>query len=155
MTHLVFIIVATAALVACGGTQPPSSPAVGTQDSTDETNEFKLNLSDTAAHARGERPSKIKPSRTEAAIRFIVVDKDKGPVKGVVISLTSPAGKRYYTEETDAEGYAEVLLPIGQKYDLVYLSLGRQDIAAKVDVSDEPKQNIKTTPKKAARRTAA
>lgn len=145
MTNLVFIIVAMAALVACGGTQPTGSPAAGTQDSTDETNEFKLNLSDTAARARGERPSKIKPSRTEAAIRFIVVDKDKGPVKGVVISLTSPAGKRYYTGETDAEGYAEVLVPIGQKYDLVYLSLGRQEIAAKVAVPDEPKQNIKLT----------
>ena len=74
-----------------------------------------------------------------------MIDKDKGPVKGVVISLTAPSGNKYYTEETDAEGYAEVLVPVGQKYELTYLSLGRRDIAATVTVTNEPKQNVKLT----------
>src|SRR5690606_28487380 len=67
------------------------------------------------------------------------------PIEGIVISLSAPDGKKYYTEETDAEGYAEVLVPVGQDYGLVYLSLGRQDIAAKVSVNDKPNQNIKLT----------
>jgi outer membrane protein OmpA-like peptidoglycan-associated protein len=78
-------------------------------------------------------------------MRFIVVDKDKGPIKGVVISLTAPDATQYYTEETDTEGYAEVLVPVGQKYDLTYLSLGRRDIAATVSVTNEPNQNVKLT----------
>lgn len=62
-----------------------------------------------------------------------------------MISLTDAAGKKYYTPETDAAGYTEVLVPIGQKYDIVYLSLGRQDIASSVAVTDEPHQNIRLT----------
>jgi outer membrane protein OmpA-like peptidoglycan-associated protein len=84
------------------------------------------------------------PTKTEAAVKFFVIDKDKGPVKGVVICLASPKGV-YYTEETDAEGYAEVLVPVGQKYDVNYLSLGRKDIATTVTVTNEPKQSIKLT----------
>ena len=91
------------------------------------------------------KPSKIMLTKTEAAMKFIVIDKEKGPIKGVVICLTSPSGTKYYTEETDAEGYAEVLVPVGQKYDAHVLSLGREDIAATVTVTNEPKQNIKLT----------
>ena len=74
-----------------------------------------------------------------------MVDKDKGPIEGVVISMTSPDGKKYYTGESDAKGYAEVLVPVGKKYDLVYLSLGKKDIAASVPVPNEANQNIKLT----------
>jgi outer membrane protein OmpA-like peptidoglycan-associated protein len=38
-----------------------------------------------------------------------------------------------------------VLVPVGQKYELVYLSLGRKDIAATVAVTDEPNQNVRLT----------
>jgi len=145
MTHHVLVIGAMFALLSCGGAQSASPAAVGEEGTEGEANEFKLNLSDTAADAHGVHASKIEPTRTEAAVKFIVVDKDKGPIGGVVISLTAPDGNKYYTEETDAEGYAEVLVPVGQKYDLVYLSLGRRDIAAKVPVPDEPNQNIKLT----------
>lgn len=107
--------------------------------------EFVLRESDTAKDARGVNPSQIKPSATHAAMKFFVVDKDKGPIQGIVIALTAPDGQKYYTQETDAKGYAEVLVPVGQKYDLVYLSLGRKDIAASVPVTDEPNQNIRLT----------
>lgn len=99
----------------------------------------------TAKAARGAKESKIQATRTEAAMKFFVVDKDKGPVKGVVISLAAPDGQKYYAEETDADGYAEVLVPVGQKYEITYLSLGRKDIAANVTVTGEPKQNVKLT----------
>jgi outer membrane protein OmpA-like peptidoglycan-associated protein len=118
----------------------PSQPEQG-----DDENTFQLRDSDTAKDAHGATESKIKPSETEAAMKFFVVDKDKGPIEGIVISLTAPDGKKYYTQETDAKGYAEVLVPVGQKYDLVYLSLGRKDIAASVPVTDEANQNIKLT----------
>jgi outer membrane protein OmpA-like peptidoglycan-associated protein len=110
-----------------------------------DPNEFALNDSDSAGDAQGVSESKIKPSKTEAAMKFIVVDKEKGPIPGIVVSLTAPNGKTYYTPATDAKGYAEVLVPVGQKYELVYLSLGRKDVAAKVPVTDEPNQNIKLT----------
>lgn len=100
---------------------------------------------DKPSDAHGVKASKIKPSKTEAAMKFVVVDKDKGPIEGIVISLTAPDGTKYFTEETDAKGYAEVLVPVGKKYDLVYLSLGRKDITASLPVSDEPNQTIRLT----------
>ncbi len=158
-------------LPACSTGQPPSSPTNGREDAaaseaaadaeapsagtnttedaregdSGDANAFALRDSDTAKDAHGASASKIRPTKTEAAMKFVVVDKDKGPVPGIVISLTDPEGNSYYTEETDAEGYAEVLVPVGKKYDLVYLSLGRHDIAASVPVADEPNQNIKLT----------
>lgn len=168
MRLLVPITIATLSLVACAGGPPPESPADETDAAQDgaassgddaaaasgeageagdssDPNQFNLADSDSAGSARGVEESKIKPSATEAAMRFIVVDKDKGPIEGVVISMTAPDGKKYYTGETDAKGYAEVLVPVGKKYDLVYLSLAKRDIAASVPVSDEPNQNIKLT----------
>lgn len=110
-----------------------------------ESHEFKDNTSGKAGLSHGAHPSKIKPTATETALKFTLVDKDKGPIKGIVSCLTGPDGKKYYTEESDAEGYAEVLVPAGQTYDLVYLSLGRREIAAKVPVENEPNQTIKLT----------
>jgi outer membrane protein OmpA-like peptidoglycan-associated protein len=97
-----------------------------------------------AAHAK---PSKLVPTRTEAVLRFFVVDKDKGPVKGVVVLLTAPTGAKYHTDETDDDGYAEVLVPVGQKYEITYLSLGlaRGNLVATETVSSEPRQTINLT----------
>ena len=170
MRHLVPRATFALFVVACGGSQKPAPEAppgesvaateAGSEGSSDATtgggggaagaeagpsNEFALQKSDTAKDARGVNESKIKPTRTEAAMKFIVVDKDKGPIQGIVVALTAPDGKKYYTEETDMQGYAEVLVPVGQTYELVYLSLGRQEIAARVPVADEPNQNIKLT----------
>jgi outer membrane protein OmpA-like peptidoglycan-associated protein len=36
-------------------------------------------------------------------------------------------------------------VPVGQKYDVTYLSLGGGDVATTVSVTNEPKQNIKLT----------
>jgi outer membrane protein OmpA-like peptidoglycan-associated protein len=136
MRHLVAITLAMLALAA-------SAPSRAAKP---DAGDFVLHDSDTAKEAHGAKASKIAPTKTEAAMKFIVIDKDKGPVKGVVISLTAPGGDKYYTEETDAEGYAEVLVPVGQKYDVNYLSLGRRgDIATTVTVTGEPKQSVKLT----------
>jgi outer membrane protein OmpA-like peptidoglycan-associated protein len=135
MRGLPFISIAILAFTAAAAAAP--KPDAG--------NEFVLGNSETARDAHGAKPSKLKPTPSEAALRFFVIDKEKGPAKGVVVSLTAPDGKKYYTEESDAEGYAEVLVPNGQKYELVFLSLGRRDIAANVTVSKEPNQNVKLT----------
>jgi outer membrane protein OmpA-like peptidoglycan-associated protein len=112
-----------------------------------DAREFRQAEPGTVGAAQRAKPSKIEPTRTEAAMKFFVVDKEKGTVKGVVIVLTSPGGNKYYTEETDADGYAEVLVPVGQKYDIAYLSLGlgRKDITATETVSNEPRQTIRLT----------
>lgn len=169
MRHLVRIAIALA-LGACGGTQAGKSPAAESEASASPSpasgaeadttpaaatapssaeqgpaaNEFVVRESDRDP-AQSSKPSKIKATETEAALKFFVVDKDKGPITGIVIALTAPDGKKFYTEETDADGYAELLVPVGQNYDIVYLSLGRRDVAAKVSVSDKRKQNIKLT----------
>ena len=98
-----------------------------------------------AKEAHGAKLSKIVPTVNDAAMKFFVVDKDKGPVKGVVIFLTGPDKKKYYTDPTDSEGYAEVLVPVGRRYDVTFLSLGRREIAATVPVEDEPNQSVKLT----------
>jgi outer membrane protein OmpA-like peptidoglycan-associated protein len=131
MRYLVILTIATFALTAYAR---PIVPDAG---------EFQLH--DTGGGKPGAHASKIEPTKNDAALKFFVVDKEKGPVKGVVVELTSPAGRSFYTDETDADGYAEALVPVGQKYDLTYLSLGKKDIAASVNVSNEPKQTVKLT----------
>lgn len=140
MTRDVVVIITMLAQTA--GADAQTRPAAEPRDAT---HEFEDNKSGKAGLTRGVRESKIKPTRTEAALKFTLVDKDKGPIAGIVVSLTAPDGKKYYTEESDAEGYAEVLVPAGHTYDLVYLSLGLREIAAKVPVDNEPNQTIKLT----------
>jgi len=118
---------------------PPGAPA------SDEKREFQLQDTHTAKQAHGAGASKIAPTKTEAAMKLFVVDKDKGPVKGVVMFLTGPDKTKYYADPTDSEGYAELLVPVGQKYDITFLSLGRREIAATVPVADEPNQSVKLT----------
>lgn len=160
------------ALAACGGGQPAQSPSDETTGSTsgDSTgndadsgapsaegapssgttsgDRFQVNEgTGVARDAKGVKESKLKATATETLLKFIVVDKaaQDAPIAGIVISLTAPDGKKFFTEETDAKGYAEVLVPAGKKYDLVYLSLGRRDISAEVDVAQKPNQTLKLT----------
>lgn len=119
--------------------KPPDEPPTTTGSA------FALTGTKTARTAQGVSPSRIKATKTEAAMKIFVIDKDKGPVPGIVVVLTAPDGTKYYTEETDALGYTEVLVPIARTYELVFLSLGRKDIAATVEVADEPNQNVKLT----------
>ncbi len=167
MRHLGIVYLSALSLLsACGTTPAPSSPAepsanaatsgadapadgtptASSEGASADPNEFAVHMSDKPKEGSATTPaSKIKGTRSEAALKFVVVEKDKGPLLGIVISLTGADGKKYYTEETNVEGYTEILVPIAQKYDLVYLSLGRREIAASVTVTDEPNQNIKLT----------
>ncbi|MCP4443878.1 MAG: OmpA family protein [Myxococcales bacterium] len=154
-------LLAAIALLSCGGatSSPDTTPVSGTtktqgtsehNGSTSSTesseNEFQIKDSTTAGTAHGASESKIIATKTETAMKFFVIDKAKNePISGIVISLGAPDGKKYYTEETDTAGYGEVLVPAGQSYELVYLTLGRKDITARVKVKNEPNQNIKLT----------
>src|SRR3954463_745924 len=140
MRHRLTLTLAAVALTADAATVARAAPP-----DAGAGNDFVLHDSSTARGAHGASTSKIKAPRPSAAMKFIVSDKDKGPIKGIVISLTGPTGTTYFTDETDADGYAEVLVPVGQKYDVAYLSLGRRDVAATVTVTDEPNQNVKLT----------
>jgi outer membrane protein OmpA-like peptidoglycan-associated protein len=152
-------------LSACGGTKPAESPAAETTAAASAADTNAPETSDGAPagdeaadgevveladakgvkEAHGVKESKIRGSKTEAAFKLVVVDKDKGPIPGIVIALTGKDGKKFHTAETDAEGYTEILVPIGQDYEIVYLSLGMQEIAATVPVTSEPNQNIRLT----------
>jgi OmpA-OmpF porin, OOP family len=134
-TIAAMVLAATSAAYAA-----PPGPAA-----SDEKREFQLQDTHTAKEAHGATESKIKPTRTEAAMKLFVVDKDKGPIKGVVVFLTGPDKTKYYAEPTDSTGYTELLVPVGKTYDITYLSLGRHEIAATVPVADEPSQSVKLT----------
>jgi outer membrane protein OmpA-like peptidoglycan-associated protein len=110
-----------------------------------DAGEFQLRDSDAAKAAPGASKSKIKSTKTEAAMKFFVTDKENGPISGVVVCLSSAASTKFCTDETDVDGYAEVLVPVGQKYDVTFLSLAGGDVATSVTVTNEPKQNIKLT----------
>jgi outer membrane protein OmpA-like peptidoglycan-associated protein len=171
--HHVAILVST--LFACGGAQPSESlsaasrpgdgpasdagagPATGAggepatehdppvdehADEGKDAGAFATNDSDETA-----RPTqaKLQATDSEAALRLFVVDTSEHPIEGIVISLTSPAGNTYYTPETDGDGFTELLVPSGQTYQLVYLSLGRKDVMAKVEVANEPRLHLRLT----------
>src|SRR5690606_3167308 len=129
--------------------EPSTAPADGDSPNApgkDPEREFTLQDSETAGSAHGEGESTLKPTTTEAVVKFVVVDKETNDrLTGIVISLADEAGATFYTKETDGTSYAEVLVPVGHQYDLVYLSLGRRNVSARVPVTDEPKQNIKLT----------
>ncbi len=129
--RLQLAVIAMFIATACGGgssstaaTPTSGGSASGGQTSGQEESggdstaagQFQLNDSDTADQAHGDHPSEIEATRTEAAMRLFVVDRDSGPIEGVVIKLTSADGSAYYTGETDSAGYGEVLVPVGQRY---------------------------------------
>ena len=156
MRHLAIFTLTMLALEFVASTSPKAEPAQAQTTkmapkagpgAAPDANNFELHdAAGAAKEAHGAKATKLQPTKTEAAMKFFVIEKDKGPVKGVVIELTSPTGDQYYTEETDADGYGEVLVPVGKKYDVTYLSLGgKKDVAATVAVTDEPKQNIRLT----------
>lgn len=161
MTMKRFLTTLTIGLFACGGSPPNEtttptgtgddaaqpveggdSTAAGDRKKPDDAGEFQISETDKSARPK---QAKLQATDKEAALRFFVVDMDKGPIPGIVVSLKSPTGKVYYTAQTDSEGFAEVLVPIGQTYELVYLSLGRRNVAAKVEVKNEPRTNLKLT----------
>lgn len=150
---LIALIAIATSLGACGGSQPAASTngsaaAAGGEGEAAETpsgNEFQLSQSDTAGQAHGDHPSEIEATETEAAMRLFVVDPETGPIRGIVIKMTAPNGTQYYTGETDTQGYAEVLVPVGQRYEMEYLSLGRRNSTAAVEVPTGPRQDLRLT----------
>ncbi|MBW2460421.1 MAG: OmpA family protein [Deltaproteobacteria bacterium] len=126
---------------AAAGTTPPEE---GGGDPARD-GEFQMQNSETAGQAHGERPSEIEATATHAAMRLFVVNADSGPIPGIVIKMTAPDGTAYFTGETDSLGYGEVLVPVGQRYEMVYLALGRQNTSANVDVPTGPNQDIRLT----------
>lgn len=157
MRHLQLVIITIFALTACGGSQS-AEPATGSEsavetpsaapDSEDapaDDDEFQLQDSDDAEQAHGEHPSEIEATATHAAMRLFVVNPDTGPIPGIVIKMTGPDDTSYYTDETDSQGYAEVLVPVGQRYEIEYLSLGRRSTMANVEVPEGPNQDIRLT----------
>lgn len=142
MGRFILVVIAVVSLAADAEAQAAQKKKGGEEE---KLHEFQENTTGAGALTQGVSESKIVPTRNAAALKFTLIDKDDGPIAGIVISLTDPDGKKFYTKESDAKGYAEVLVPVGKTYELVYLSLGRQKIAATVPVEDEPNQTIKLT----------
>ena len=159
LSLIILIAIATPFGAACGASQPAGSAGAseaaadgsgggGGGEEAAETggsNEFQLSHSENAGQAHGDHPSEIEATATEAAMRLFVVDPEAGPIRGVVVKMTAPDGAEYYTGETDTQGYAEVLVPVGQRYGMEYLSLGRRTTTANVEVPTGPRQDIRLT----------
>jgi outer membrane protein OmpA-like peptidoglycan-associated protein len=132
-------------LPAQGDVPSEARASSGSGSGSDTGGALSFQASDAASSGSGHAKHTLLPDDDHAAVLFRVVDKDKGPMRGVVVALTGPDGKKSYTGETSTDGVAEVLLPVGASYDAVYLSLGRRDIAAKVDVPSEPNLRLRLT----------
>ncbi len=157
----VIVLILASALAACGGGSPQQDPAPASGGETAQAEpgaggeatggdsaragEFQLRDSSTAALAHGEHPSEIEATRTHAAMRLFVEDGEATPIPGIVIKLVAPDGTAFYTRETDSQGYAEVLVPVNQRYQIEYLSLGRRNTSASVQVPAGPNQDIRLT----------
>lgn len=160
MRRLPLIAIAMFVTTACGSSSS-AEPATGSESAGGTSGgssasepggaegaregEFQLSSSDSAEQAHGERPSEIEASATHAAMRLFVVDPENGPISGIVIKMTAPDGTAFYTGETDSHGYGEVLVPVGQRYQIEYLSLGRRTTTANVEVPTGPNQDIRLT----------
>lgn len=157
MRGLQLVTITMFVLAACGGSQttepatgpgaaaeaPPADQDGGAAPARDD--EFQLSDSADAGQAHGDHPSAIEATATHAAMRLFVVNPDTGPIQGIVIRLTGPDGATYYTGETDSQGYGEVLVPAGQRYEVEYLSLGRRNTTATVSVPAGHNQDIRLT----------
>tara|TARA_B100001750_G_scaffold200704_1_gene175063 strand:- start:4556 stop:5443 length:888 start_codon:yes stop_codon:yes gene_type:complete len=127
-----------------GGESPTAAEATEPDEERPD-NEFQLRASSDSSEAHGERPSQIEATETEAAIRLFVVTAEEVAIPGVVVKMTAPDGSTYFTEPTDSHGYAEVLVPADQRYDMEYLSLGRRNTTASVTVGPGPRRNTRLT----------
>jgi len=148
MRHIIPQLIGTVFLVAWGGTvQTPltfGGPEALAADAPSEVAPAKK--PGDVKNAHGASPSKIKATKTHAALKLVVVDKDKGALAGITISVTgSKDKKKLYAEPTDTAGYTELLVPVGQDYEIVYLSLGFTETAASLPVADKPNQNVRLT----------
>lgn len=97
------------------------------------------------ASGGGVNGSVLKPTTTEAVLKLIVQTADSGPVKGVVVKAVTEDGQKFYTPETDAMGYTEVLVPIGAQLTLTYLSLFEDEIKKQTAIPNEPHVTMKLT----------
>ena len=159
MVRFQLVAIAIFVATACGGSQSAGpatradpagepSPQREQEQASGEPardDEFQIQSSEDASLAHGERPSQIEATATHAAMRLFVVNRDSGPIEGIVIKMTGPDGAVYYTRETDSHGYAEVLVPVARRYEVEYLTLGRRNITASVEVAEGRNQDIRLT----------
>ena len=147
MRPLLLIALVMSLSIGCGASQSSESSSHSQQVGSGPAggDDFQIADSESAGQAHGERPSQIEATRTHAAMRLFVVNPDTGPIPGIVIKMTAPDGTAYYAGETDSHGYAEVLVPVGQRYAMEYLSLGRRNTTANVEVPTGPNQDIRLT----------
>lgn len=123
-----------------GSQSSPSVPPAADND------DFTRQATSSAKTTHGVQPSSLQPTKTEALVKFVVVDRGKSePIAGIVILMEGPDGTRYHTKPTDAVGFAELLVPAGQDYQLTYLSLRGKDIAAKLSVENKERFTLKLT----------
>ena len=84
----------------------PSAPSDNSADTPAPNGEpgpqFTTVDTHTAKDTHGTKESNLAPTKTEALLKFVVADKTRGPIQGIVVSLTGADGKTFYTDETDA-----------------------------------------------------
>jgi len=150
MLRIVLLTCGVALLVGWGGEPVPgwngASAPQQLEKNADKPKAVEGTKKGDVKAAHGASASKIKATATHAALKLVVVDKDKGPIQGLAISVTGAKdGKKLYATPTDSTGYTELLVPVGQDYTIVYLSLGLSETAATLPISEEPNQNVRLT----------
>lgn len=148
MKHLL-VTLCVCLVVSCGGGSPTPSTIDNTATSSESSqsntpggqDDFGTHEGD--ASGGGVNGSKLSPTSTEAVLKLIVQTDEQKPVPGIVVKATTTNGHPFYTPETDALGYTEVMAPIGQEYTLTYLSLFQDEVSKMATIPNEPNITMK------------
>ena len=154
MKRLSVIICVLSLIAGCGGgngtsihtanavnTAPPGSAPENT--ATGGADDFGTHAGD--ASGGGVNGSNLTPTATEAVLKLFVQSESSGPMKGVVVKAVTSDGKKFYTPETDAMGFTEILVPAGADLTLTYLSLFEDEVKKQTSIPDAPQVTMKLT----------
>ncbi|MBN2530287.1 MAG: OmpA family protein [Deltaproteobacteria bacterium] len=155
MKHVLLTICLCFSLTGCGGGKGTETGSAASMNGADGggadaggggmagADDFGTQSGD--ASGGGVGGSKLKPTTSEAVLKLLVQQEGSGPVAGVVVKGVTADGKKFYTPETDAAGFTEVMVPRGAQLTLTYLSLFKDEIEKQASIPDEPHVTMKLT----------
>lgn len=155
MTGLLLTLLMGLLTVGCGGSKSVASgsavSAAGNDSGTMTSSHGRIAGQDDFgtregdASGGGANGSKLVPTATEAVLKLIVQSENKQPVPNVVVKAVADSGEKIYTPETDAMGYTEIMVPIGTRFTLTYLSLFQDEVEKQTEIPNEPGISMKLT----------
>jgi outer membrane protein OmpA-like peptidoglycan-associated protein len=80
----------------------------------------------------------LAATQTESVLRITVVT-DKGEViPGVIVTVENSKGQKYISQESDANGLVELLVPKGDTYTARFVSLSENEVVKQIPMPNKP-----------------